>query len=244
MEYEMSTEIVVRLDKFVVGLKCPLIPKGAKGAKLTEGEKLEILTRRDQYLALMKHIETTIKTCKHFVQNTKEKGFRRFCVLSEFSDTTLFYVQLGCIKGTWVINFEWNPSKLSPDERAEFIGNLSAMLYNHYEELYYQGVVSRAEFAVDAYGKEISDLVLIEKGRKTFHKKETTTYSGRRASPHVLTMYNKAKHLGEQGLWVRIEARIKRRDISLQQLVEENPFGNPFGNAIIVNVNQLLLNCV
>ena len=121
------TEVVERLDKFTVGLKYPVIPKGVEGAKLTEDEKLEILEQQKQYIALMKHIEQVARSGKHFVKQTAEKGFRIFCVLSEFSDAPLFYAHLGCIKGTWVINFQWNPSKLTPDERDEFLGNLSSM---------------------------------------------------------------------------------------------------------------------
>jgi hypothetical protein len=241
MEYEMNVVVEVTLDKFVVGLKCPQIPKGAKGAKLTEEEKQSIHADRAKYLVDMKNIETQIKLGKHFVQKTGEKGLRRYCVLSEFTDAPLFYVQLGNIKGTWVINFEWNPSKLSPVERAEFLGSLEPMLNEDYHELYYKGVVSRAEFAVDVYGAEIADLVLIEKGRKSFHKEGATIYSGRRGSPHVLTMYDKAKQLGELGPWVRIEGRISRRDITFRQLVEDSLVGNPFGNAIIVDVKQLQL---
>lgn len=237
----MSIVEVARLDKFAVGFKCPPIPKGEWGAKLTEEEKHVIHSQRALYLAKLKHIEKMIKLGKYFVQKTGEKGLRRYCVLSEFTDAPLFYVQLGCIKGTWVINFEWNPSKLSLEGGAEFLGNLESMLYDHYDELYYKGVVSHAEFAVDVYGVEISNVVLIEKGRKSFCKEGSTAYSGRRSSPHVLTVYDKAKQLGEPGDMVRIEARIKRRDITFRQLVEEAPIGNPFGNAIIVDVNRLQL---
>jgi len=237
----MTVKIETKLDKLVIGFKCPPIPKGEWGAKLTEEEKHVIHSQRAENLALMRHIEKMIKLGKHFVQKTGQKGLRRYCVLSEFTDKPLFYVQLGNIGGVWVINFEWNPTKLSWEEQGEFLANLQPMLYDHYDELYYKGVVSHAEFAVDVYGVDISDLVLIEKGRKTYSKTGTTTYSGLRGSPHVLTVYNKAKQLSLSELWVRIEVRIKRRDIPFRQLVEETPIGNPFGNAIIVDVKQLQL---
>lgn len=238
----MSVEVVVGVDKLVMGLYCPPIPKGAWGAKLTEEEKQIIHSMREQALSKMKHVEKMIKLGKHFVQKTKEKGLRRYCVLSEFTGKPLFYVQLGNISGTWVVNFEWNPSKLSEDDKDEFLATLEGgMLDGHYGELYYKGLVSRAEFAVDVYGVDIADLVLIEKGRKSFYKKESTSYSGLRGSPNVLTTYDKAKQLGLEELWVRIEARIKRRDIFFRELAEDAPICNPFGNAIIVDVNQLQL---
>lgn len=237
----MNMKVVVGLDKFTVGLKYPKMPKGAALAKLSVEEKQEIQQQQKHYIALGKHIESMVKVGQYFVQKTKQKGLRRYCVLSEQTNNPLFYFYFGCINKTWVINFEWNPSKHTVEERDEFEAALSTMLYDHYEELYVCGVVSHAEFCVDVYGVDISKLVLIENRAKSYQKVGTTTYSGRRGSAHVLTIYDKAKQLGMSGKHVRIEARIKRRDITLQQFVE-NPdaIPNPFGKAIIVDADDLI----
>lgn len=154
----MNMKVVVGLDKFTVGLKYPKMPKGAALAKLSMKEKLKIQHEQSHYVALGKHIEFMVKIGKYFVQKTKHKGLKRYCVLSELTNEPLFYFYFGCINKTWVINFEWNPSKLSQDERDEFEDTLSSMLYHHYEELYVCGVVSHAEFSVDVYGVDISKL--------------------------------------------------------------------------------------
>lgn len=240
----MSNEVIVGLDKFVVGLPYPKMPEGAELAKLSVDERQEIQQQQKQYIALGKHIESMAKIDDNFfVEKTKQKGLKRFGVKSGLTGTPLFFLQLGCINKTWVINFEWNPSKHSHADRDEFLATLSTMLYDHYEELYVCGVISRAEFCVDVCGEDISNLVLVEKGRKAYEKfAATTTYSGRRGGAHVLTIYDKGKQLGESDQRIRIEVRIKRRDITLQQLVEESyAIQNPFSNAIIVDVNRLQL---
>lgn len=239
----MNKEVIVGLDKFVVGLPYPRMPKGAELAKLSVEERQEIVERQKQYIALGKHIESMAKIDGNFfVEKTKQKGLKRFGVKSGLTGAPLFYICFGCINKTWVINFEWNPSKHSQADRDEFLATLSIMLYDHYEELYVCGVISRAEFCVDVYGVGISNLVLIEKGRKAYFKKGTTVYTAPRTSHHVLTMYDKGAQLGESGQRIRIEVRIRRRDITLQQLVEQSyAIPNPFGNAIIVDVNRLQL---
>lgn len=238
----MNVNVVERLDKLVVGLPYPKSPKGMELAMMSVMAKQLIQYQQKEYVALMKHIESMIKVGKHFVKKTKQKGLKRYCVLSEQNDTPLFYVQLGCINKTWVINFEWNPSKLSPEEQDEFLANLSIMLNHHYEELYEFGVVSHAEFAVDVYGVDISSLALISLKKSAYQRVGTTIYSGRRGSANVLTIYDKAKELGKSEKHVRIEARIKRRDLTLQQLVENSAaIHNPFNRQIVVDVNQLQL---
>lgn len=76
------------------------------------------------------------------------------------------------------------------------------------------------------------------RGRRTTTKHKGTTYQGKRGSRLVGTMYDKAKEQNKDGQLVRIEIRIKRRDIKLKDLVEHDLF-NPFSNFLVVDVNQL-----
>ncbi len=239
----MSVKVVVGLDKLVVGLPFPKMPKGAELAKLSVQEKQEILEKGKQYIAHGKHIVNMVKLGdNYFVQNTKQPGLKRYCVKSGKTDAPVFSVYFGCINKTWVINFEWNPSKMSEDDKDEFLAALEGgMLDGHYGELFQRGVVSHAEFHIDVYGADISKLVMLD-NRKSSNQlvESTTTYSGKRGAALVLSMYDKAKQLGEAEMRVRIEARLKRRDMTLQKFIEYiDSISNPFGNLIIIDVIQL-----
>ncbi len=236
----MSIKVVVGIDKVVIGLPFPSMPKGDELVKLSEEEKAVIHEKRKQYIAHGMHVVNMVKLGNHFVQKTEESGLKRYCVKSEQTDNLLFTVCFGRIWKTWTLSFEWNPSKLSPEEKDEFLANMSVMFDGHYEELYERGVVSHIEFCVDVYGADISNHVLIENGRKTKTIHKGTTYEGQRGSPLVLTMYDKAKQLGLSDLWLRIEARMKNRGMMFRQLVETpDAIKSPFGNVLVVDVNQL-----
>lgn len=114
------------------------------------------------------------------------------------------------------------------------------MFDGHYYELYEQGVVSHAEFYVDVFGVNLADLALIDAGRRVTTMYKGTTYHGRRNSSLVGTMYDKAKERGEDGQRVRIEARIKRRDILFQCLVE-GTLPNPLSSFLVVEKSKLQL---
>jgi hypothetical protein len=139
-----------------------------------------------------------------------------------------------------VINFELNPSKLTPDNFAEIGGLLMTMFFDHYDELFAQGVVSHAEFFIDVSGEELSNLVLIDSGRRTTKQCKGTTYHGPRGALRVTVMYDKAKQSKIGGKLVRIEVRINDRKIKFRDLVEQDLF-NPLSTSLVVEAGVLQL---
>lgn len=191
-------------------------------------------------VAAIKYIEYAL-TSFFKVKAEKIQGtyLRRIRVFSDESNRLLMVVILGKTPtGIPVLNFEFNPSKLSQYDWDEVEGGLTVLLDHHYAELYQKGVVSHFEFFIDMDQHAIGDLVLLDLGRRTRSNSSTTTYSGKRAGRMVGTMYDKAAELGRVGNLVRIEARINRRDLAFHTLVEGG-LSNPFTSFIVVPAEAL-----
>ncbi len=231
-------KVQLGLDRTVIGLPYPAFPK-TDGTPLTHDQVQEIHFQQKQFVAKMKHVEGNIISGSYHCKG-KNKDLKRYHVQSELNDAALCIVSLGFIYGTGVINFEFNPSKLAPEQFGEIGGLLSVMFSNHYQELYEQGVVSHAEFFADVADEVSSDLVLVDQGRRTTTIYKGTAYSGKQASRLVGTLYNKAKESKIAGELVRVEARINRRDIPFQDLVEQDLF-NPFRSLLVVKADALQL---
>jgi hypothetical protein len=114
------------------------------------------------------------------------------------------------------------------------------MFNDHYEDVYKGGVVAHAEFFIDVPEEDLSNLVLVDLGRRTTTMYKGTSYSGKQSSRLVGTMYDKAKETKSAGKLVRVEARINRRDISFRDLVEQDLF-NPLSSFLVVEASQLKL---
>jgi hypothetical protein len=230
----------VGLDKIVIGIPYPKFPKADELNPPSQEEVALLQAKRKEFVASMKHIESMITAGKFCCGKIKSKDSKRYKVLSEVDGALLCVFSLGFSYGSGVINFEVNPHRLNSDKIAELLGLLSVMFDGHYDELYEQGVVSHAEFYVDVFGVDLSDLALLDTGRRATTMFKGTTYHGRRTSSLVGTMYDKAKERGEDGKRVRIEARIKRRDIPFQDLVEGN-LPNPLSSFLAVEKSKLQL---
>jgi hypothetical protein len=222
----------------VIGLPYPKLPKVNELNPAPQEEIALIDTSQKKFVAEMKYIECMIKLEPYHCAKGKNKDLKRYMVKSDSSGELLFIVTLGFDYGTGVTNFELNPSKFTPEKLDETLMILSGMFNYDYRELFSRGVVSHAEFYVDVYGEHLSDLVLIDTGRRATTHYKGTTYQGKRTSPLSVIMYDKAKEQKQPGEHVRIEARIKRRDIPFKALVELDLF-NPLSNLLVIKVNQL-----
>jgi hypothetical protein len=230
----------IGLDKIVIGLPYPQFPKADELNQPSQEQVALLQAKRKEFVANMKHIESMITAGKFICGKIKSKDLKRYKVLSEFDGALLCVFSLGFSYGSGVINLEINPNRLTQDKIAELLGLLSVMFNDHYQELYEQSVVSHAEFYVDVFGEELSDLALLDAGRRATTMFKGTTYHGRRKSSLVGTMYDKAKEHGEDGQRVRIEARINRRDIRFRDLVEGN-LPNPLSSFLVVEKSKLQL---
>lgn len=237
-----ESKLQVGLDRMVLGIPYPRLPKSACQNPPSQEQLCDDAAKQKEFHAKLLHIKSMIiGTCQYHVSETKNKDLKRFKVLSDLDGSLVCVFSLGFSFGTGVINLEINPSKMTTDNWDELKGLLSVTFDGHYQEFYEQAVVSHGEFCIDVPGENLSSLVLIDTGRKATNNYKGTTYHGRRASRLVGTMYDKAKQLKQGGKLVRVEARINRRDIRFQDLVEHDPLNNPFSSLFVVEVIQLQL---
>lgn len=163
---------------------------------------------------------------------------KRLAVFSRKDGSRVATIMYGLHFGNPVLTYQFNPSKLTDDGRWELNLLLEMTLPFEYATLYSQGVISRIEPFIDVLDVRHGDLVLLDTGRRKTTLYETTTYQGRRKSPLAATMYDKAKQLGLDMLWTRIEARIHRDDLTLQDFVESG-IPNPFAPFLVVSAAAL-----
>ena len=239
--YVDGVELHIGLDRFVIGLPYPKLPNLVIANPVTNDVVLQINISQKEFVSCLKHLENTIKdTGKYVIGKCKNKDLKRYKVLSEQDGGLLCIYTLGFCFGTGVINIEVNPSNLTADKWGELLALISIQFYNQYDELYARGVVSHAEFYVDVVGESISNLVLIDEGRRATTHFKGTTYQGKRGSPLVGTMYDKASEQKINEKLIRVETRINRNDIAFKDLIENDLF-NPFSKFLVLNVNKLQL---
>lgn len=239
--YVDGVELHIGLDRFVIGLPYPKLPNLDIANPVTNDVVVQINISQKEFVSCLKHLENTIKdTGKYVIGKCRNKDLKRYKVLSEQDGGLLCFYTLGFCFGTGVINIEVNPSKLTADKWGELLALISIQFYHQYEELYARGVVSHAEFYVDVVGESISNLVLIDEGRRATTHFKGTTYQGKRGSPLVGTMYDKASELKLNEKLIRIETRMNRNDIAFKDLIENDLF-NPFSKFLVLNVNKLQL---
>lgn len=236
-----ETELNIGLDRLVLGLPYPKLPKFDAKNLVSEKDIALIKSAQKDYVATLKMIENTIKDTGSWVlEKTKNKDLKRYKVISDDDGGLICIFSLGFCFGTGVINLEVNPSKMNSDKWSELLVLLSLLFEYDYKEFYARAVVSHAEFYVDVVGEDLSNLVLIDEGRRVSTIYKGTTYKGRRASPLVCTMYDKAEQQHKNEKLVRIEARLNRNDMSFKDLVEKEQF-NPFAKFMVVKEKQVQL---
>lgn len=234
-------KVVVGLDRLVIGLPYPAMPLMDATQAITE-EQLAVLrsyqAAKTGFIEKMHHIQYMMATGPCKPPKPLIKGdLKRYIQLADSGGGMCIFT-LGFSYGTGVINFECNPDKLTNDHCCE-IGALMGILFDdHYQELYDHAVVAHAEFYIDIHCEDLASLVLIGEGRSRTKIHKGTSYFGRRRSPKVATMYDKAKEQKIVGQVVRVEVRINRRDIPFKELVEQNSF-NPWDAVFVVNKSEL-----
>lgn len=164
----------------------------------------------------------------------------RVGVSTEKDNSYVASVMLGLRYSTPVLNFSFNPSKLTDDGLDELETLLALTLPNQYEGLYTDGVISQFEFFIDVEGIKVSDLVLLDTGKRKTTRYKSTTYNGRRGSPLVGTLYDKGVEQGTDQLLTRVEVRVKQRQVTFQQLVESG-ISNPFSPFLLVPASALTI---
>ncbi|GEM_PF-3598643 len=241
MKVEMvvgDVNVEVGLDRLVLALPYPKKLKGDLLNPVTVNQIAQYEFEKAEFVSAMHYIKNmVVDNFKHHVINTKNKDLKRYHVFFNGGGLMCIFT-LGFCFGTGVINLELNPSKLSPKQFSELFSWLDLFFNHGYPELYSKTVVSHAEFYVDAVGEDLSNLLMVDDSRRATTNYKGTTYLGRRGASNVTTMYDKAQEQEVEGKLVRIEARINRNDIRFQDLVEHYLF-NPFGNVLVVDINQL-----
>ena len=162
----------------------------------------------------------------------------RIKVFCEEDANHIATITLGLFFGKPLLNYSFNPSKLTAEGRMELEALLTMTHHMGYEGIYSEGVIARLEFFLDVEDVPNSDLVLLDTGKRKTTLYKGTTYHGRRGRKLVGTAYNKAAQQKIDRVLTRIEARVKRRDKTLQEVVEGG-IANPFAPFIVVPASAL-----
>ena len=241
MKVEMvvgDVKVEVGLDKLVLAMPYPKKLKADISNPITAIQIAQYESEKAEFVSAMHYIKNmVVDNFKCHPKITKNKDLKRYSVFFDEGGLMCTFL-LGFCYGTCVINLEVNPSKMNPKQWKEFISTIDGFFNLGYKELYTKAVVSHAEFFIDVPDEDLSGLVLIDNSRRNTSTYKTTTYQGKRGSPLVATMYDKAEQQKIEGNLVRVEARINRNDIRFQDLVENDLF-NPLSNSLVVNVTKL-----
>ena len=163
---------------------------------------------------------------------------KRINVSCEEDGSYVATVLVGLCYGTPVLNYTFNPSKLTSEGLMELNALLTMTHPLGYAGIYIQGVITRFEFFLDIEDVNLSDLALLDTGKRITTLYKDTTYHGRRGRDLVITAYDKAAEQKIDRVLTRIEARIKRRGVTFQELVETG-IANPFAPFIVVPATAL-----
>lgn len=250
----MNCEWVSKTHKFVdsvwmgidqVSLSIPFPPLELPQGELSQDEFLAFV--KSQHQQKMKALETinyvrwvTTKLFKtappKLVKNSTT--LQRISVFCEADNSNMATLMLGLHFGKPLLNFSFNPSKLTSEGRNELDVLLTMTHPLGYEGIYSEGRIARLEFYLDIEDENATDLILLDTGKRMTTLFRGTTYNGRRGTSLVGTAYNKAAQLKIDQPLTRIEARIKRADKSLIDVVEGN-LANPFASFLVVPASGL-----
>lgn len=232
--YQLDGISYMGIDRVVIGIPLnPTIPDNLsdKDKLIMQAEKMK------DAIATICHIESMFKEVFGIVGKPLKKipMLKRFHIISESESKNLIATVLvgRNPNGIPVLNFEFNPSKLSHEDWQELEVALQVLLFNHYEELYDYGVVSHFEFFLDLEQYSLGDLILLSLQRRSHSEFKSTQYRGKRASNVVGTIYDKAAESKLIGNLTRIEVRLNRRDMPFKNLAEGN-VANPLEGFIVV----------
>lgn len=241
--YPLTEGIAIGIDQ--ISITKPYKPPMLDTSDPTEAQVKQVAKAKIQYkhesLAHINYVRKTLATLfkatppKPAKYGSKLDSIKVFC---EEDGSHVATVRLGLHFGTPVLNYTLNPGKLTDKGFIE-LDALFCMTYpNDYEGLYIDGAITRFEFFIDVEGVKPADLVLLDIGKRKTTLYKGTTYHGRRGRPLVGTAYDKGAELKTDQVLTRIEARVKRRDMTFQQLVELG-IPNPFAQFLVVPSSAL-----
>ncbi len=235
-----GTNLIFGLDRTVVGIKYRRLSKKEQQQPQTPEFLANIAAIQGAFVKELHHIRFVIEHGYPYLPSyTKNKDLQRRVVLSHIDKKRLCNHLSGFMHGNGVNNIEFNPAKLSQDQWLELQWMLGMSFDYGYDELYTRGVVRHAEFFVDVHGVETDQLVLIDKGRRSYHlDKHGMTFCGAKTAPLLCVLYNKSRQLKELEPKSRIEVRINPKVLQLQRLVEGD-LSNPFQHFVAVEYRKL-----
>lgn len=243
-KYQMTDGLTIGIDKVCISI--PFNPPKPCDGQLPKGQTKQLALAQNNYKKeSLNHINYVRSALRNFgFKTTRAKPIQgaqrldRVGVYTEEDNSYVATVMLGLTYSTPVLSFSFNPSKLTDYGLDELEALLTLTLPNHYEGLYTDGVISQFEFFVDVEGVKVSDLVLLDIGKRKTTLYKSTTYNGRRGSPLVGTLYDKGAEQGTDHLLTRVEVRVKQREVTFQQLVESG-ISNPFSPFLLVPASAL-----
>ena len=240
---------VIGIDRLCIGYQ----PPNPFSANLLEEDeqtkKLRIIQFRKLFVKHSDYVKETLATvfedvvkvipCKNIGQTTK-----RYLVYSQDSKKNVeictFFI--GSAYGTPFMNFEFNPSRLTPETAVEVKCLLECLFDNAYEEIFACGVVSRAEIYLDVLGVKKNEIFLMDFSRRNKKSVKETSYQGGSKAEMSFAMYDKARkstpHGSVQQEKTRIELRVKNRKMPLRDLSSGN-LKNPFSSIRAIPVSAL-----
>ena len=241
--YELIDGIRIGIDQ--VSITIPYSPPQHPDEELDQEQLQKLITAQHQHWKMaISNINYVRWAAMNLFKSAPPKSVKglttlhRIPVLCEEDASYIATITLGLIFGRPLVNYTFNPSKLTADGRLELEALLTMTHHMGYEGIYSEGVIARLEFFLDVEDVPNSDLVLLDTGKRTTTVFKGTTYHGRRGRPLVGTAYDKAAEQKIDRLLTRIEARIKRRDKTLQEVVEGG-IANPFAPFIVVPASAL-----
>lgn len=236
--YELMDGIRMGIDQVTISI--PYVPPVQGDEKLTQDQITKLISVQHHYkkeaLGLINYVQNATQHMFKSALPKPLKGaptLKRINVFCEEDGSYVATVTVGLLFGTPVLNYTFNPHKLTGEGLEELEALLTMTHPLGYAGIYSQGVITRFEFFLDIEDVNPSDLALLDTGRRMTTLYKGTTYHGRRGRNLVGTAYDKAAEQKLDRVLTRIEARIKRRDVTFQELVETG-IANPFAPFIVV----------
>jgi hypothetical protein len=241
--YELMDGIRMGIDQ--VSVTIPYIPLAHPAGELDQEQLKQLITAQKQHwneaISNINYVRWTVQNIFKAAPPKLVKGLKtlhRIKVFCEEDASHIATITLGLFFGKPLINYSFNPSKLTAEGSMELEALLALTHMMGYEGIYSGGFIARLEFFLDVEDVPNSDLVLLDTGKRKTTLYKDTTYHGRRGRKLVGTSYDKAAQQKIDRVLTRIEARIKRRDKTLQDVVEGG-IANPFSPFIVVPASAL-----
>lgn len=231
-----GVEFRIGIDKTTLGLKYPNLSKKQLDS-LDEQSKKTIIEAQKKFFGEQMQLRNMMKDDenykKHFMKNKTSRH-----IFIDDNGIHGFELHLGQISNTRIINLQFNPSKMNQSARAELDGLLSVSFNYGYHEFYSRAVISKLELFVDVLNMDVSDLVLVDLGRRKKTDFKNTQYFGKRNSRLTMANYDKAKQLNTDDCIERYECRISNRDLYFKDYVEQEQ-KNPFSDFVLIGRQDL-----